>query len=407
MKKKKTALLLTLVLGFSLCFPSSVFAKNNKVKELKPAQEQIQQTMKKELKKKAKTKKTKATEPDAFNKGEIGAYQFPYLESIMEYLLCGGNNYYNSNYSKKVPQGLVKMTVQDPGTLMVSAASSDKETTILTVYDKNKKRLGIMEDSMLQINVKKGDVYYFELPKKVELLALSAIVFKDHSTTLPNECTEIQTGTGTTEYRSFKVSKRSELNIMLAPVTTEQILGSFSVQKYVKGSWENIDHKATKTKKTASEYITIFSYGLNAGNYRFVSKMPKDGVYMMAGEKISRKKRYATTRKKAQYVENGDEKADIFTASEQKARWYKIKRTTIRKKKQYIEVDPDTSVGKIKVSVYKKGIKKPLKTKVINGASEYGTFKFSPKQGVGTYYVKIQKIGKKTNGSYLLDNRCK
>ncbi|MDD3745715.1 MAG: hypothetical protein PHD70_04520 [Anaerostipes sp.] len=71
MKKKKTALLLTLVLGFSLCFPSSVFAKNNKVKELKPAQEQIQQTMKKELKKKAKTKKPKQQSQMPLTKGRL------------------------------------------------------------------------------------------------------------------------------------------------------------------------------------------------------------------------------------------------------------------------------------------------------------------------------------------------
>ena len=54
---------------------------------------------------------------------------------------------------------------------------------------------------------------------------------------------------------------------------------------------------------------------------------------------------------------------------------------------------------KDQVSVYKKGRKKPVKSLTLSGEK---IKRFSFKGSKGTYYIKVAKSGRQTNGSYWL-----
>lgn len=406
--KKKISLSIGLILVLTLLMQSFVVAKPIK-KSIKTEtiEQRIQTTLKNELAKKQKEKKAKSTEPDYINKPEINAFQFPYMESTLEYMLFGGMNYYTETYAKKIPDGLVKITAKDPGTLIISAESSNTETTTLVLYDENKTRLGTIVDGTMIPNVKKGDVYYVELPVKVEMMAMTTIVLEDHITKLKNGGTMIQTGTGQMEYRTFRLSKRSAADMWMASLSDGPQRGTFAIQKYTKGSWKTVS-RMTSRNITNIGFGSLLSYGLKKGTYRFACKMPKGVMYSFGYLRTSMKKKYATKKEHAQIVKKNSVRENLFTTTEKKSRWYQIKRTTIRGKNQYIGVYAYTAIGKMKISIYKKGTKKPLKTKIINGASDQSYYmKFKPKQGVGTYFVKIKKIGKNTNGGYEVYNHTK
>ncbi|MGI6501193.1 MAG: hypothetical protein ACOX1S_10030 [Anaerostipes sp.] len=335
-------------------------------------------------------KAARATEPDVYNMKEFGADLVKNAEEMTVQMLSGGIHLYNSNYAKKVPDGRVKITAKGAGILYLTVMTENEKVTI---YDSKNQKIGNFneEDELTKSGVKAGDVFYVQLPKKVQRIYLVSFVLEDHQTKLSNDRTLMQTGTGQKEYRTFTVPKRSSISFQVETYKKGQ--KSYGrIQKYEHGTWKYVT-------KTISITNDIGAYAaLGKGSYRFVITVPKDTVYILDYERKTCRKKYAVKKSKAQNISKGDERRNVYLANEKASRWYKIKKTNT-KKDDVIYLSGDMNSGKLKVQIYKKGKKKPVKTAKLSGGDDDFWYYNMPKAR-GTYYIKVTKLGKAMNGSY-------
>ena len=140
-------------------------------------------------------------------------------------------------------------------------------------------------------------------------------------------------------------------------------------------------------------------YGLAKGNYRAAVKGKTGTPYLIGYVPETVVKKYKTKKSKAKKITLESFQTDLYTDTERASRWYRISRKTA-KKKRYIEISTSMNSGKLKFTIYKKGRKKPLKIYKLSGQKER---KYRLKHGAGTYYIKVSKIGKNTNGVYSID----
>ncbi|MDD4370082.1 MAG: hypothetical protein PHD56_03235 [Anaerostipes sp.] len=335
-------------------------------------------------------KAVRATEPDVYNMKEIGANLVKNDEEMAMHILCGGIHLYNSNYAKKIPDGRVKITAKGAGVLYIALISEDEK---LTVYDSKNQKIGNLneEEELMKSGVKAGDIFYVQLPKKIQRIYLAASVFEDHQMKLSNGKTLIQTGTGQKEYRTFTVPKRSSISFEVE--TDKKGEKSYGrIQKYEHGTWKYVTKTFVMTDSTGG-YAA-----LEKGSYRFVLTVSKDTIYELNYQRKTCVKKYAVKKSKAQNISKGDERRNVYLASEKASRWYKIKKTNT-KKDDVIYLSGEMNSGKLKVQIYKKGKKKPVKTvKLSGGYNDFGYYVLPKARG--TYYIKVTKLGKAMNGSY-------
>ncbi len=332
--------------------------------------------------------------PEEWNQKEIKAYQFDTEEEATVYLLTGGIKYYNKNF--KADNQLVKIMVMDDGYLNFSLECGGKSKIYL--YDSNMKikTQGTASEGIeYMTRVKAGDVFYTRIPKGQEAY-LASWVLKDSFGKLSQNKTYIQKGTGSYTYHEFKVKDRALVNFEIDSVYQKGDT-SVKIEKKKNGKWEKIGSTGkVKGGKSSDDQIC---YALSGGEYRLCLKSPSSQAVSVSYEKESYKKKAVVYKKsKAKNIKNEDGTDEIYTQNEKASRWYKI--TVPSKKVRYVlNFESGTMTGGFDFTVYKKGRKKSIKAIKVRKFNEK-TVKL-PK-GKATYYIKVSKNGKSTNGYYGL-----
>ena len=319
------------------------------------------------------TKQARYVEPEEWNRTEIKAYQFDSTDKFENYLLTGGTHLYNKNF--KQSDRMVKITVEDPGYFVVSADTDGDGSQKVKLYDSTKKKVlaqttsdGDLEYGRL---AKTGETFYIQLPAKIDKIIITSGVIKDEFGSMKASDTYYESGTGAATYHPFSYIEKKE-----------------------KGVWKRLDNTV---KIEPASYDDDFIHGLQKGEYRLLIKAPKTQLNAVSFTKSSKSKNVAYKKSKAKSISLNKEISNIYTTGEKAERWYKVK-VTSSKKKRRLEFGEDTVSGGYKFTIYKAGSKKVFKTiKVTQEAS--GKMVTLPKKK-GTYYFKISKLTKKTNGVY-------
>lgn len=343
---------------------------------------------------KVSKKSARYIEPEEWNQKELFAYLFDTGNEMTQYVTTGGLHYYNDNYKEK--DHWIKVTLKDSGLFYVMTASDDGS---IQIYDQSKKNrietLTADEKIEYMIKAKAGDVFYIKLPKKIEEQSIVVAVLKDGFGTIQAGNSYGESATGNTMYHSFSIAKRSLSQMALKVMHKDKGNVTVQVQKYVKGNWINIGYKKTIKPRT-DDYIDINKYvinGLQAGKYRVALNTQKGQVYCLSYGISKMNKNVAYTRSKAKKIKN------IYTQGETASRWYKFTRKA-SDKVNVLNITKATNGGGFKFTIYKKGKKKPIKTIKVKTNESIGVVNL-PK-GKGTYYVKVNKLTKKTNGTYTI-----
>lgn len=346
-------------------------------------------------------KSSRNIEPEEWNKQELKAYLFDSGQEVSKYALTGGLHHYNDNYKEK--DHMIKVTVQDAGLFYVM---TDSEEGTIQIYDQTKKKkLGTLE---AQENIEylwkaeKGDVFYIKLPKKIGSQDIVTAVLKDGFDKLKAGNSYGESGTGKTIYHSFSISKRSLTQMLVKVIDKKKGNVTAQIQKYTKGQWKNVGPK--KTLKASDESNVISSdntiiNGLSAGEYRVGLKASKDQVYAIVYGKSSTKKNVAYKKSKAKKIKRDGKVDNIYTQNETAARWYKFTRTA-SDKKNVLGLERRTEEGGFQFTIYKDGKKNPIKAGKIK--MDVDMLIIHLPKGKGTYYIKINKLTKDTNGYYSI-----
>lgn len=343
------------------------------------------------------TRSARYIEPEEWNRTEIMAYQFDSETDFENYALSGGMHLYNKNY--KGEGRWVKIKVLDPGILNVQVTSEGEEK--IPLYDASKKKV-LTKDAADEYDedgyvkqVQAGDEFYVKLPQKISKVVILAGVYKDGFTSMTQKETYYTAGKGTKTYHTFKVTKRAaiEFNIWSAYKKDENI--SAAVEKYADGKWTKVGYTAkVKSKAGKDEYV---GYGLQKGKYRLALTIPKGQIIAAFYTQLGMTKDASYKKSKAKNVK--DIREDIYTEEESAPRWYKVNVKSTKKKRQLWFAKESTGGG-FKFVIYKKGQKKAIKTvKVTKDGYSIATLKKK-----GTYYIKVSKLTKKTNGRYVIEN---
>lgn len=346
-------------------------------------------TEKEELLKKA----SRNIEPDEWNKEEIKAYQFDSEEKIMKYMLTGGMKYYNKKFQAE--DHMIKVVIEDEGIFFLDSDCESKSKIIL--YDAEKKIISRDAESYVHpVKVKKGEIFYIKLPSDMKEAVIQVYLWKPDFSNLKDGKEYYQTGTGKETYHNFTVKKRSLADISIYPVSSKGGTIYAHIQKNEKGKWKTIGKKVSVSQK--SKYGKDCYYGLAPGSYRFVLKSAPVQTANIEYFRRTIKKKVVYKRSKAKNIKFDDFGSNIYTTNEKAARWYKVS-VTSTKKSECLRFYRDAQSGGFKFTIYKKGQKKAWKTKDVK-SSKGRTVQLPKKRG--TYYIKVSKIGKKTNGAYAV-----
>lgn len=342
------------------------------------------------VKQKSKSKVRKA-EPEEWNRSEIKAYRFDTAYNAMEYLMTGGIKYYSANFFKAPKK--VKITIVEDGVFFLSADQDAQEP--IAIYDKNLKFIGNMSEEFVRVNGKAGDSYYLEFSKNSKEALLMCYVLKDNFSTLKDDDIMLQKGEGKTTYHTFRLKKRSYALIGWESLTEDG--GNFTahIEKREKGKWISIGKKY----HLISQDDEIGIYGLREGKYRLVLNGETDQACTVKYMHIPVKKNASYRKSKAKNIKIGTEKENIYTTGERASRWYKMTVNSTKKQRK-IKVTGESDNGKFKFTIYRSGRKKPVKIKKISSGKTY-TYKTPKKKA--TYYVKVSKIGRRTNGYFDIE----
>lgn len=330
------------------------------------------------------------------NQSEITVYPFSYFEDFLSYVNQKGQYEYNHNFTGIDKKRYIRLNVLSKGTLMVVELSDDNLG--LTILDQNKKKIGTMnsESSYLRLHTDPG-TYYIQLPTTSKTIRLTAMMYNDHLPQIKAASTSLQSGTGQYVYHTFQVSGRRQVVFEIEPLFSSKIPVKTVIQKQKNGTWSTV----TKQKSYSVDSDTATLYGLNKGAYRIAIKTSSSQGYTMVYHAYKKTDKYQTKKSKATKIKTNGIKNQMFTVTEQKARWYKINRKT-KKGKHYLTFTSDLNSGNLKIYLYKKGVKKPIKKMTLKQGKKSETKKFRLRYGVGTYYMKIYKSTKKANGNYYI-----
>lgn len=378
--------LLAAVLGWTFIIPSkiaTVAAATEDTQDLYQVMDSMKQ--------KAVSASLKKAQPEEWNRNEFKAYQFSSAEELLEYMLTGGIKYYTNKFN--APDRMVKITVADPGTFMITG--SYEGTGKMLLYNANKKYLTALsnddnDEGYYQLKVKTGDVFYVRMPSDMKKGLLMAYVLKDDIASYKADEVYIQSGKGTPTYHQFTIKKRSKVTLEVTPVEKKSSNVTYYLQKKVHGKWTKIGN--TNTVKASSEDECM--YGLQPGTYRVVLCTSTSQGVVIGFSASSVGKKVAFKKSKAQTIKMDGQRTNLYSTGETAERWYKVVKKT---KKGKLYFGSDVSSGGFKFTVYESGKKKPIKTVKVSG-TKARSYKLPKK--TGTYYIKVSKQTKKTNGTY-------
>lgn len=339
-----------------------------------------------------KHRKARNIEPDEWNRTQFYAYQFDDTSQVLQYMMTGGMKYYNHNF--KSEDRMVKITVADPGVLMLETSTDGKGN--ITCYDSKMKvraKADVEEDDIeYAARVKAGDVFYIQMPSKLNQGMIMASVLKETTGPIQRNREYIQAGTGGTTYHEFQIASRAAAHFQCGAIVPNEGNCSLWVEKKVKTEWKKIGNT-----------VNVFAgdeeggtFGLNKGTYRLGVRAETGQAAMLTYSRRNVSKKVAYRKSKARRIRIDGEAFNMYTTGEKASRWYKVT-VPSRKRRYYLGFDGETTSGGFRFKVYKKGRKKPLATRTIKKSGDLSV-KLPKKKG--TYYIKIYKISQNTNGTY-------
>lgn len=336
----------------------------------------------------------KYTEPEEWNQTEIKSYQFDSTDQYEKYLTTGGSHLYNKDF--KAADRMIKITVVDPGYFAVATDSEDQEE--IKLYDEKKQKVlakttsdGDLEYGRLATA---GEVFYLKMPQKISKVMVMTGVIKDGFTSMKASDTYYESGTDAYTYHPFSIEKRSAVEFNISAINRKGGITYAHIEKKENGKWKRLD---STVKIDPATYDDDFVHGLVKGTYRLAIKAEKSQLNAVSFTKSSKSKKVSYKKSKAKAIKFNKEINNIYTTSEKAARWYKVS-VTSTKKKRILNLGKDTVSGGYKFTIYQKGKKKAIKTMKVIGNANARIAKLPKKKG--TYYIKISKLTKKTNGTY-------
>ena len=349
--KKTVTLMMTAVIGVSMSCPKMIVYAGQRM--------QMQE---------------RYTTPKEWNYTEITAYQFGSTDKFEDYLQTGGTHLYNDKFQEK--DHMVKITVADSGYFTIATQTDGNRSQKVNLYDSTKEKVlaqttsdGDLEYGRL---AKAGEVFYLQMPEKIDKIFVTTGVIKDGFGSMKASDTYYESGTGSTTYHPFSIKKRSAVEFNISAIDRNSGI-------------------------TYASYDDDFVHGLTKGEYRLAIKAPTIQLNAVSYTSSSKSKKVAYKKSKAKKIKLDGQTSNIYTTGEETSRWYKISITST-KKKRILNLGKNTVSGGYKFTIYKKGKKKAIKTIKVTGNANAKTAKMPKKKG--TYYIRISKLTKKTNGTY-------
>ena len=330
-------------------------------------------------------KASRKTQPEEWNKTEFKVYKFDKVEDATYYLLTGGTKYYNKSFFKNTQK--IKITAVESGALFVGITADTGYAG--AIYDSNEKLIE-KTTSFIKTDVKAGETFYIEFPRNTQEGMITAYTLNNHFSTLTDDL-NVQKGEGTETYHTFKMNKRGLATFIMMNLVEKGGNTDYKIQRKENGKWRTIGSTG-KIKYTAP---ALDIYGFSKGTYRLVLKSGKKQLTTVLYVKESVKKNVAYKKSKAKKIDA----ENMYTEKEQAARWYKY---TVKSTKKQTELSLETqpNYGGFKFVIYQTGRSKAIKTVKTSVKHEDYTVKLPKKKG--TYYIKVSKTTKKTNGYYSI-----
>ena len=318
-------------------------------------------------------KAARKTEPAEWNKTDVKVYKFGNAEDALYYMMTGGIKYYNRNYFKNPEK--IKITPVESGSLFLVIAGDNEQAG--AIYDADQKLIKKVSLTYVKADVKAGETY----------------VLENECKGLVKDDLNMQKGEGKETYHTFKLTKRGYASFLVASLVENVGKTSYKIQKSEKGKWVTIGRTKTFSAMSTKESDITAAYGLAKGTYRLVLNASKEQLNTVVYERKYYSKKVAYKKSKAKKL-NAKE---VYTTNERAARWYKTEVTSTKKQKK-LKISTAADQGGFKFTIYQSGKKNPIKTVKTSVKHLDKTVKLPKKKG--TYYVKVSKVTKKTNGYY-------
>lgn len=334
-------------------------------------------------------KAARKTEPAEWNKTDVKVYKFGNAEDALYYMMTGGIKYYNRNYFKNPEK--IKITPVESGSLFLVIAGDNEQAG--AIYDADQKLIKKVSLTYVKADVKAGETYYVDFPRNCKEGLLTAYVLENECKGLVKDDLNMQKGEGKETYHTFKLTKRGYASFLVASLVENVGKTSYKIQKSEKGKWVTIGRTKTFSAMSTKESDITAAYGLAKGTYRLVLNASKEQLNTVVYERKYYSKKVAYKKSKAKKL-NAKE---VYTTNERATRWYKTEVTSTKKQKK-LKISTAADQGGFKFTIYQSGKKKPIKTVKTSVKHLDKTVKLPKKKG--TYYVKVSKVTKKTNGYY-------
>ena len=334
-------------------------------------------------------KAARKTEPAEWNKTDVKVYKFGNAEDALYYMMTGGIKYYNRNYFKNPEK--IKITPVESGSLFLVIAGDNEQAG--AIYDADQKLIKKVSLTYVKADVKAGETYYVDFPRNCKEGLLTAYVLENECKGLVKDDLNMKKGEGKETYHTFKLTKRGYASFLVASLVENGGKTSYKIQKSEKGKWVTIGRTKIFSAMSTKESDITAAYGLAKGTYRLVLNASKEQLNTVVYERKYYSKKVAYKKSKAKKL-NAKE---VYTTNERAARWYKTEVTSTKKQKK-LKISTAADQGGFKFTIYQSGKKKPIKTVKTSVKHLDKTVKLPKKKG--TYYVKVSKVTKKTNGYY-------
>lgn len=286
-------------------------------------------------------------------------------------------------------------------------------------YEDGERKTRIIPQGMYLLSVRKDKTYYVRFPEKVwkegeEGYGVFAYLFPKSVTNIKQAVTTeysssseayLSEGRGKYVYYPFTVHKKSLVTLNADPMFLEGDSIYCKVQKKIKGKWKDI--VTVRSKNAYCGQLGIMApYGFSKGKYRLGIKAEKGQItcFSLISSNVDLKN--STKKSKANILKKGREKEGVFVWEDKKAHWYKIVKSQ-KNRVRKLQLQVSAATDKTSFAIYKKGISRPLKIVSIRGRErplqflEYKSKTYELKNN-GTYYIKVRKGNKKTNGAYKI-----
>ena len=334
-------------------------------------------------------KAARKIEPAEWNKTDVRVYKFGNAEDALYYMMTGGIKYYNRNYFKNPEK--IKITPVESGSLFLVIAGDNEQAG--AIYDADQKLIKKVSLTYVKADVKAGETYYVDFPRNCKEGLLTAYVLENECKGLVKDDLNMQKGEGKETYHTFKLTKRGYASFLVASLVENGGKTSYKIQKSEKGKWVTIGRTKIFSAMSTKESDITAAYGLAKGTYRLVLNASKEQLNTVVYERKYYSKKVAYKKSKAKKL-NAKE---VYTTNERAARWYKTEVTSTKKQKK-LKISTAADQGGFKFTIYQSGKKNPIKTVKTSVKHLDKTVKLPKKKG--TYYVKVSKVTKKTNGYY-------